>query len=187
MNIFVLHPEPSRAAQMMCDKHIPKMVVETMQMLGSAVIRHGAEPEDMPLTSQGTPLKGGYHRHPCTVWAGETRANYDWLCRHGFALLIEYRDRFGKIHACREAIEWLSHMTHFIPEGEQTPFAQAMPDEYKHRDSVRAYRTYYACEKAHFAKWERGTPAPHWWRDYRDAAELDMLFGDGEKMPDIFK
>ena len=188
MNIFVLHPEPGRAARMMCDKHIPKMVVETMQMLGSVVIRHGAHPEDMPLTSQGTPLKGGYHKHPCTVWAGETRANYNWLCRHGFGLLNEYRLRFDKIHACREAIEWLSHMAHFIPQegGTMTPFAQAMPEQYKGDRAHYAYRAYYASEKAHFAKWERGTPAPDWWEPYLEAVEMGM-FGDGEKMPGIFK
>jgi hypothetical protein len=28
---------------------------------------------------------------------------------------------------------------------------------------VEAYRAYYKGEKAKFAKWERGTPAPEWW------------------------
>ena len=59
MNIFVLDEDPA-AAQMMCDKHIPKMIVETFQMLGSALRRHGATDEQMPLTSKGTPLIGGY-------------------------------------------------------------------------------------------------------------------------------
>ena len=56
MNIFVLDDDPAIAAQMMCDKHIPKMIVETFQMLGSALRRHGATDEQMPLTSKGTPL-----------------------------------------------------------------------------------------------------------------------------------
>ncbi len=50
MNIFVLHRTPWKAAQMMCDKHIPKMIVESAQMMASALIRHGAQPEDMPTT-----------------------------------------------------------------------------------------------------------------------------------------
>ncbi len=33
MNIFVLDENPIRAAEMMCDKHIPKMVVESAQMM----------------------------------------------------------------------------------------------------------------------------------------------------------
>ena len=53
MNIFVLDEDPAIAAQMMCDKHIPKMIVETFQMLGSALRRHGATDEQMPLTSKG--------------------------------------------------------------------------------------------------------------------------------------
>ena len=55
MNIFVLHEDPTIAATMYCDKHVPKMVVELYQQLGSAVIRHGATPDVMPLTKKGTP------------------------------------------------------------------------------------------------------------------------------------
>ena len=54
MNIFVLDQDPSIAAQYNCDKHIVKMVLELFQQLGSAVIRHGAKPEKMPLTSKGS-------------------------------------------------------------------------------------------------------------------------------------
>jgi hypothetical protein len=43
-----------------------------------------------------------------------------------------------------------------------TPFAQAMPDEYRDDDAVKAYQAYYHSKQ--FAKWEKGTPAPDWWR-----------------------
>ena len=36
MNIFVLSEEPREAAQMMCDKHCSKMIVEAGQMLSTA-------------------------------------------------------------------------------------------------------------------------------------------------------
>tara|TARA_B100001564_G_C20536869_1_gene622452 strand:- start:362 stop:598 length:237 start_codon:yes stop_codon:yes gene_type:complete len=52
-----------------------------------------------------------------------------------------------------------------LPEGELTPFYQAMPDEYKHKDPVIAYRRYYQNEKAYFAKW-KNTPTPHWMKKY---------------------
>ena len=45
---------------------------------------------------------------------------------------------------------------------EMTPFAQAMPDEYRDDDAVKAYRAYYHSKT--FAKWEKGTPTPDWWR-----------------------
>ena len=161
MNIFVLDKDPYASARMMCDKHIPKMVVESAQMMASALRRHGATDEDMPLTKSGTPYKGGYQHHPCTVWAGETQDNFDWLADHAYKLLSEYWKRFDKKHACTEPIIHMYNMELDLPEGELTPFAQAMPDEFKHEDAVKAYRAYYHSKQ--FAKWEKGTPAPDWW------------------------
>ena len=36
MNIFILDNDPVKAAQQQCDKHIPKMIVESAQMLSTA-------------------------------------------------------------------------------------------------------------------------------------------------------
>ena len=36
MNIFILDKNPVKAAQMLCDRHIPKMIVESAQMLSTA-------------------------------------------------------------------------------------------------------------------------------------------------------
>jgi hypothetical protein len=44
-----------------------------------------------------------------------------------------------------------------------TPPPQCMPDEYKNKDYVTAYRKYYIGEKKPFAKWIKGRPAPEWW------------------------
>ena len=175
MNIFVLHENAFTSANMMCDKHIPKMVVETAQMMASALRRHGATDEQMPLTKSGTPYKGGYAHHPCTVWAGDSVGNFQWLAWHGEALLDEYYNRFGKVHTCHNAIYHMSAMSSMLPDGDKTPFALAMPDEYRPVDNnwqdlyhaegqvaVNAYRRYYHSKQ--FAKWEKGTPAPDWWR-----------------------
>jgi hypothetical protein len=165
MNIFVLHKNPITAARMHCDKHIPKMCVEAAQMMASALRRHGATDEQMPLTKSGTPYKGGYKHHPCTVWVGETRANFSWLSLHAIQLCYEYKKRFGKTHACKQPIRSMANMIHMIPKLSRiihTPFAQAMPDEYRDNDAVKAYRAYYHSKQ--FAKWEKGTPAPSWWR-----------------------
>jgi len=188
MNIFVLHDNPIRAAEMMCDKHIPKMVVETAQMMASALRRHGVTDERMPLTKSGTPYKGGYRHHPCTVWAGDSWKNFDWLTSHGIALCTEYTFRFGKKHGCEDAICYMNamHVDGFshLNRDRLTPFALAMPDEYRPKhstitlpvdedryivthsagdDAVQAYRAYYHSKQ--FAKWEKGTPAPDWWME----------------------
>ena len=168
MNIFVLHRDPTIAAQMHCDKHVPKMVVEAAQMMASALRRHGATDEDMPLTKAGKPYKGGYAHHPCTVWAGDSRANFWWLATHAQALYCAYQLRFGKKHACADPIDQMQILTDSIPEYTGTnhtgltSFAQAMPDEYRDDNAVKAYRAYYHSKQ--FAKWEKGTPAPDWWR-----------------------
>lgn len=166
MNIFVLDENPIRAAEMMCDKHVPKMVVETAQMMASALRRHGVTDERMPLTKSGTPYKGGYQHHPCTVWAGDSYTNFDWLTSHGIALCTEYTFRFGKKHACEDAICHMNamHVDGFshLNRDRLTPFALAMPDEYRDDDAVKAYRAYYHSKT--FAKWEKGTPAPDWWQ-----------------------
>ena len=162
MNIFVLDRNPITAARMHCDKHVPKMCVEAAQMMASALRRHGATDEQMPLTKSGTPYKGGYKHHPCTVWAGDSFANWNWLWNHGMALCEEYEKRFGKEHACYEPISFMGGSTVHWPSYILTPFALAMPDEYRDDDAVKAYRAYYHSKQ--FAKWEKGTPAPDWWR-----------------------
>ena len=182
MNIFVLDENPITAAEMHCDKHVPKMCVEAAQMMASALRRWGATDEDMPLTKAGKPYKGGYAHHPCTVWAGDSWANFIWLSSHATALCIEYKHRFGKMHACFQPIIHMGSMalTPRFSDISQTltPFALAMPDEYRpiiqigndepvkvthsNHKAVEAYRRYYHSKQ--FAKWEKGTPAPDWWR-----------------------
>jgi len=162
MNIFVLHTDPTIAAQMHCDKHVPKMCVEAAQMMASALRRHGATDEQMPLTKSGTPYKGGYAHHPCTVWAGDSQENWMWLAHHAMQLCEEYYKRFNKMHACTDPIYHMIGLQKIIPNTKLTPFAQAMPDEYRDDNPVVAYRRYYHSKQ--FAKWEKGTPAPDWWR-----------------------
>ena len=162
MNIFVLDKHPGVAARMHCDKHVPKMCVEAAQMMASALRRHGATDDIMPLTKSGTPYKGGYAHHPCTVWAGDSRANFMWLTQHAVALCSEYNKRFGKTHACYAPIMHMQRHYLLIDDSSLTPFAQAMPDEYRDGDAVKAYQAYYHSKQ--FAKWEKGTPAPDWWR-----------------------
>ena len=167
MNIFILDRCPRRAAEMLCDKHLPKMVVESAQMLASAARANGAVDEDMPFNQQGNRYKGGYANHPCTVWAGECHYHYEWLYQHGIALCFEYTMRFGKRHACQDPMMQLSMLADMVPKvgnRDRMTFALAMPDEYKQRDAVAAYRQYYRQEKAGFATWQKGRPMPDWYR-----------------------
>ena len=177
MNIFVLDEDPAQAARYLDDVRLPKMCVESAQMMASALRRHGATDEQMPLTKAGKPYKGGYKHHPCTVWAGDSRGNFKWLARHAIALVREYDLRFDKTHACNNPIHIMSCMDYIIPEGGQTQFALAMPDEYRPEPidgeivyhaypkfAVQAYRSYYKSKQ-----YSKGgvryvrTDVPTWW------------------------
>jgi hypothetical protein len=155
MNIFVLDQDPILAAEAQCDQHVVKMTVETAQLLCAAFDPGVA------------PYRRTHANHPCSLWTRQTAGNFLWLVEHGMALADEYTYRFnGKTHASREVILWcLNHfdLALFDHSDEVTPFAQAMPDEFRHIDPVAAYRAYYAGSKVRFATWTKGRPAPTWW------------------------
>ena len=96
MNIFVLHSDPIKAAQMMCDKHIVKMILESNQMLSTVARKHG----------YNAPYRSTHGNHPCTLWAGESNANWYWLIRHSRALCEEYTARYGRTHKSQAVPEW---------------------------------------------------------------------------------
>ena len=58
MNIFVLHQNPQTAAEMMCDKHVVKMILETAQMMCTVVASYDHD----------TPYRPTHSKHPCTIW-----------------------------------------------------------------------------------------------------------------------
>jgi hypothetical protein len=154
MNIFYLHVSPIISATFLCDKHINKMLVESVQMLSTAHHLTGTGNDQM--------YKPAYQNHPCTKWARESYANYHWLWMHAEQIASEFLNRFGKFHASAKVLHELPDPVN-LPHIDITPPAQAMPDQYKHDDAWRAYRAYYKGEKASIAKWEKGREAPYWW------------------------
>ena len=138
VNIFYVDEDPVVAARSLPDAHIRKMPLETVQMLVSALMRHGISHEVM--TKAGTLHKGGYKNHPCTIWAGDTRGNFLWLLAHGFALCDEFVHRYGHEHFARTQLETLTKYAYVLPEGVLTPPHLAMPDELKTDNPVESYR-----------------------------------------------
>lgn len=152
MNIFVLDNDPVVAAKYHCDKHAVKMISEACQMLSAA----------MHLTGGIGPYKLAYKNHPCTIWVRETRTNFLWQCNHLEALLNEYTDRYGKIHACAKFLNLFYNYAANIPDGPLTEHPKCMPDHCKTDDVVQSYRNYYIKEKSYFAKWRTGN-VPYWY------------------------
>jgi hypothetical protein len=133
---------------MQCDKHVVKMVLETAQILS---------------TIAGGPYKPTHQNHPCVLWAKENRTNFNWLCRHGIELCREYSHRYQRRHKSQDVIEQIAWGTdpEDLPVG-ISPFIQCMPEQYRGKDPVVAYRKYYH-SKSNFAVWNKGRTAPYWW------------------------
>lgn len=175
MNIFATHADPTRSAVALADRHVIKMTLESAQM-ASTIVRLEAE-DYVP-----GPLLAGLYRkthahHPSTVWAGATRANFHWLLDHGLALGAEYTRRFGKVHKSAAVLESIKAEWADVAGTDDTltPFAQAMPQEFKsERDSRAAYRYYLRWKYADWRaagrppRWTKATP-PHW------APQVDTL------------
>ena len=180
MNIFVLDLDPAKCAEYHCDKHLVKMITEHNQILGSIAhtargVKSKKEITDNFVKSHfaGFPRKTvdgdphpygiGYKNHPCTQWAAKSMQNYLWLCTLTLHMCEEYTRRYGRKHAGEDICRWYySNMPASLPMLLMTPFAQAMPDDCKHTDPVKAYRNYYIKYKARFAKWSHGR-VPTWW------------------------
>ena len=152
MNIFVLHKDPAIAATMACDKHVIKMILETAQMM--CTVAH--------TNNMDAPYRATHKKHPCTIWASASQGNWEWLITHGKALCAEYTKRYGKVHKSQAVIEYCADLKLRFAGTQQTPFAQAMPPQYRNNCAVTAYRAYYRGEKAAFATWK--TKQPNWWR-----------------------
>ena len=181
MNIFVLDKNPQVAAKMMCDKHVVKMIVESGQMLSTAWrVLDGEQYTELSANNRRIKrwklpydlfeqmlYKASFVGHPCTQWTMENQKNYYWLAEHAYALCREYTYRYkGKEHKAQDMISYMRYRkpANIKISESMTPFAQAMPDQYKREDAVEAYRAYYLGEKTGFAEW-KNTDTPTWYEE----------------------
>jgi hypothetical protein len=159
MNIFYFYPCPTLSAQAQPDKMLVKMPLETAQMLSTA----HRELDGDEYADANNLYKRAYWNHPCTIWARQTKENYLWLYKHFIALGNEYYYRYQKRHASLVKLGYpLGTPPKNIPEGNLTPPALAMPDQYKTKDPVESYRNYCIAEKT-YAQWNKNRPKPNWW------------------------
>jgi hypothetical protein len=153
MNIFVLNECPIESANEMCDKHVIKMPTESLQMISTCLDYYGFE----------SPYRPVMLNHPCTMWARRSRQNMQWLVDHAYALCHTYTERYGKVHKVETTLDKyadeIAKLLDFLTDKGLTPFALAMPDEYKDYDSVtKSYQDYYLGDKWYFAEWRLGKP-----------------------------
>ena len=168
MNIFILDENIQSAAEQHVDKHVVKMPLELAQLLCTA---HRVINPDGPY--QDILYKKTHFNHPCAIWVRENSANYEWAFQMFSALANEYHYRYNKHH-----LSWmkLSGILFNPPKDinvsdTMTPFAQAMPVQYKSDDAVHSYRQYYLGEKHHLFSW-KNRDVPSWVRGIKQNAAV---------------
>jgi len=179
MNIFILDEDPVIAAQLQCDKHVVKMILESAQMLSTAHRVLDGNQTKIASKSGKTMVKHwqlDHHDdviykavhvgHPCTVWTMESDSNYNWHYEHFVALHNEFIYRYGKTHRSFDLLgDILKTPPRNIPVGPKTPFKLAMgiaPQCINTSDPVGSYRAFYQTKQERFSMDWSKRPVPEW-------------------------
>lgn len=192
MNLFILSLDPAKIAEYMMDKHIAKIILEAVQMLCTT--------QRLLLTDTGITIdpcvyKIAHKNHPVTIWCRASQANFIWTLDLIDAMHTEWKYRYGHpSHKEHKSFGVAQYLRRNVPPaslfervkiaGIMTPFALAMPDEFKIRsssssgttpptgtshgndiyDAVASYRSYYLSEpKRRIAKWAKLRGMPLWY------------------------
>lgn len=156
MNIFILHTNIQQNVQYYADKHIVKMPLESAQMLCTVA--------NELCGMQVAPYKSTHVNHPCTIWARQSKQNFEYLFALMVAIDIERKYRFNSTENHLSVTKLIQanilQYADMLPNIGLTDFAQCMPEQYKvANDAVSAYRNYYNGEKRSLFKWtKRNTP-----------------------------
>ena len=167
MNLFILSLIQREIAEYMMDKHVSKILLEAVQMLCSA--KRILDPNDTETNDKIYKL--AHKNHPVTIWCRKSRTNFIWTLNLIDELHAEWRYRYGhpdtKVHKSYIVAELLRNN---IPDESKfeetglTPFALAMPVQFKTDDPVESYRNYYmSIEKQKIASWKKRRTRPEWY------------------------
>jgi hypothetical protein len=178
MNIFYLHNDQRKCAEMHVDKHCVKMILEYAQLLSTAHRILDGVPT-VVLSDSGrkkTVYRLSDHRdsilysathanHPSAIWARGGVQNYMWLAEMLECLCSEYTYRYEKVHKVEATGLMQTLKNNFpnnIPEKSFTEPTPAMPEDYKvPGNSIQSYKNYYNGEKSRMFKWKK-RPTPEW-------------------------
>jgi len=176
MNIFYLHENAKKSAEMHVDSHASKMCIEYAQLMSTAHrVLDGKQVKRLSknnrlITTYDHPdpqldhtlYKSCHVNHPSGIWVRQSKKNYRWLYEMWTELNTEFMYRYDKIipHESYRKLKWaLFSPPENMPEGVFTEPLQAMPDDVKNDSSITAYRDYYIKYKQHLASWKkRGMP-----------------------------
>lgn len=163
MNIFYTDPNPEIAARSLCNRHVVKMGMESVQILGTVFPQHA------------TTIKHTHFNHPCSIWVRKSPENFAWLLKHATAIFYEYECRYGRIHQwdrklfeLESLFNQISNISRYFPQLDFIEPPKCMPEEFKVESVCQSYRNYYIGDKSRFAKWMSIDQIPNWWPEKSD-------------------
>ena len=142
MNIFVLDPNPIIAASLHCDQHLHKMILESAQIVSTAMIQREFHIPGL--------YKLAYPKHPCTKWAAASNHNILWICELAMELeSIRQSIKNCDYHSSSEVIklvyDFIQHELPYASSTAHTPFIFAGPAIISIRpgSTIDHYKQYY--------------------------------------------
>ncbi|MDE1905770.1 MAG: hypothetical protein KGH75_04895 [Rhodospirillales bacterium] len=167
MNLFPLSKDLDKTAKYHVDKHVSKMITEAAQVISTVAWQHKKS------KSNWTFYKPTHQNHPITKWVAQDKHNWEWVIRYMYSLQKEWQYRYDhtRSHASIEAIKALRCPN--LPENSLLDFYQAMPNEFRCDDSIKAYRRFYALGKFHLWQWTNRT-RPKWIEKYLRSTLLEL-------------
>ena len=120
MNIFWLDEDLEKAAQYHNDRHLNKMLTESVQILCTALAKHcklrrWEHPKYLEMYNQ-VPYKPTHPGHPVVVWAGFCTGNFKQLTLLATKLANEWEYRFNKPHKSGDRLRELLVLTRLNSE-----------------------------------------------------------------------
>lgn len=132
MNIFVTDTCPILSAQALDDVRLNKMIVESAQLLSTALRIKGV---DDPVL-----YRMSHTHHPCCHWVRRSRSNFLWLLYHADHMLLERKFRgFMNPHATQPVIDATFYLVSKIPDAPLEPFHNSSLFK-DNPDVIQAYR-----------------------------------------------
>jgi len=161
MNIFGVDNDTTTCATYHTDRHIVKMPLETAQMI--SFVYYDKELWEAPIPQLLMGNSNSHDKHPCSLWIRENISNFIWSCEFGIKLVEEYRFRYNSVkhERCMLIFQWALENLPVLEVDFRTPFAKAMPEEFKVDCSVESYRNYYKFGKSELHQWTKRNK-PEW-------------------------
>jgi hypothetical protein len=153
---------PVVAAQYNCDRHVVKIILEAVEMMGFAY----PEKEFLPL--KWINHKNRHYAHPMSRWVRASKQNFDWTYQHTVALCQEFEFRYEHAHSYYPHVEWIGRNLPIqsLPDFGRTDWPRCF-GEWKDKielsdNAVHDYRRYYVLAKR-FATWKK-RGIPEWYK-----------------------